>query len=312
MPFVIVVYFYLATQKPRPFKFEGSHILVTGGSSGIGAELALELTKRGCHVSILARDEKKLKETHDRMDQARVKPQQNLLWFSCDVSSYAALSETVPKAAKANGGRIDALVCSAGVTNVTRFLESPPSHIENVMKINFNGCAYATYLVAPYMKEQKAGRIIFVGSILGLMGAPGYSVYAASKFALKGFAESLHSELSPFNIYFSIATPSNVLTPMFEEEEKVKSPECREIEASSGQKPVPPEIVAGDIIQTLENWRFLIPTGLDPWFVANISAGFAPASFYELLTQPIVACLGRLVCIWETKKMRDICKKNYK
>jgi len=99
---------------------------------------------------------------------------------------------------------------------------------------------------------------------------------------------------------------------MFEEEEKVKSPECRAIEAASGQTPVHPKVVSDDIIRSLNDWRFLVPTSLDPWLVSNISAGFGPASFKEALTQPLIASLGRLVALWEISKMRTIVRKIYK
>jgi len=148
-------YCYTVTQKPPLITLSGSHVIITGGSSGIGLELALELTSRGSHVTILARDEIKLKEAHKRMELERKSPTQNLLYFSCDVGSYPALSVAIKSAATQNGQKIDVLICSAGVTHVVRFLESPPTHIDRVMNINFNGCAYATYAVAPYMQEQK-------------------------------------------------------------------------------------------------------------------------------------------------------------
>eukprot|EP01126_Amoeba_proteus_P054023 TRINITY_DN6613_c0_g1_i43.p1 TRINITY_DN6613_c0_g1~~TRINITY_DN6613_c0_g1_i43.p1 ORF type:complete len:192 (-),score=54.02 TRINITY_DN6613_c0_g1_i43:101-676(-) len=186
-------------------------------------------------------------------------------------------------------------------------MESDNSHVEKVMKINFYGSAYATKAVVPYMQKRKMGRIVYVSSILGLMGCPGYAVYSASKFALKGFAESLESELSPFGIHLSVAVPSNVDTPMFEEEEKTKPPETKAIEV--GQRPVKAKAVADDIIASFKHYRFLIPTTIDPWLMSNIAAGFCPASFHEFLTQPLVAFFGRFVSLSETNKYRLLSNK---
>lgn len=138
---------------------------------------------------------------------------------------------------------------------------------------------------------------------------------------MKGFAEALQSELSPWNIYVSVAVPSNVDTPMFEEEEKTKPPgellfssfvphslsETKAIE--EGQKPVHPKQVSDDIIACLDNYRFLVPTSTDPWLLSNFSVGFAPASFKEFLTQPFLAPIGRLAALWETAKYRKLTKK---
>jgi len=308
----LILYCYFVTQKSPPFVFPGAHVIITGGSSGIGLELALELTRRGSNVTILARDETKLKEASQKIEKVRSSSEQKILWYSCDVSSERSLSETIDKAVASNKGKVDALICSAGVTSVTRFLETSPAAMEKLMNINFNGSAYATHACLKYMKEQRSGRVIYVSSLLGLMGAPGYAVYSASKFALRGLAECLHTEMSSFNVYFSIATPSNVLTPMFEEEEKTKAPEAKAIEAASGQTPVSAKAVSDDIISCLSDWRFVVATGMDPWLVSNITSGFSPASFTEFLTQPVIALVGRLFALWEVRKMRTIVKKHYK
>jgi len=300
----LAYYIYRSTLRFQPFVFAGSHLFITGGSSGIGLELAKEAARRGANVTIVARGENNLKSAHQQIEKVKKNQSQKVLWYSCDVSNLDDITQAINASAKENNNRIDALLCSAGVTHVHRFMESTPDHIARVMAINFNGSAYATMAALPYMKRQRKGSIVYVSSLLGLMGCPGYAVYCGSKFALRGFAEALVSELSPFNISVSVAVPSNVDTPMFEEEEKTKPPETKAIE--QGQKPVPPKQVSDDIIKALENYRFIIPTGTDSWLVSNISAGFGPASFFEFLTQPVISGIGRLIVIGEAAKFRRL------
>lgn len=84
------------------------------------------------------------------------------------------------------------------------------------------------------MKKRRFGRIVFVSSQAGQIGIFGYSAYSATKFALRGLAESLQMELKPYNIYVTLSFPADTETPGFKEELKDKCEECRLISESSG------------------------------------------------------------------------------
>jgi 3-dehydrosphinganine reductase len=309
--FLLIVFaLYLISDKVPSVNLDGAHVVVTGGSSGIGLSLAIELAKKGSHVTILARGKDKLIEAQKLVEKVRKRQNQNITQFSVDVSDYKAVDEAITQSARINNDRIDILICSAGITNVTRFMETDIEKISHVTNINYHGCMYCTRSVIPFMKKQNHGRIIYVASVLGLMGFPGYACYSPTKFAIRGLAESLQNEFAPWNIYFSVSCPANVDTPMFEEEEKLKPPETKKLE--QGKIPSKPDAVACDIIKSLSSWRFLIPSDLDSFLVSIVSAGFGPASFSELLLQFFGSPFLRIAAMTEMKKYRQTVKDHLK
>jgi len=306
----VIILCFVVSYKVRPILIRGSHIIVTGGSSGIGLSVAVKLVKRGASVTIFARDEEKLKNAVEQMEKVRCDKTQKITYQSVDVSDWNAVEAGVQTAALINDNKIDVLICSAGVTKPERFYEAEISSLSWICNINYLGSAYCTRAVIPFMKAQKCGRIVYVSSILGLMGFPGYAAYSSTKFALKGLAESLDIELAPWNIHFSIACPPNVDTPMFKEEEKIKPPETKILEASKLH--ISPDIVADGILKSFQSWRFLIYSDMDSFCLASLAGGFSPASFSELLAQIFLSPVLRIVSLFERKKYRDIFRRYHK
>jgi len=176
------------------------------------------------------------------------------------------------------------------------------------MQINYLGCVYCTRAVIPHMKNAKKGRIIYVSSVLGLMGYPAYAGYAASKFALRGLAESLALEYCPWNISFSISIPPNVDTPMYQEEEKIKPPETKALEGAHAI--ATPEEIALSIINTLKSYKFFIPFGMDSTLVSWVAgSGFSPGSFGEILMQVLMGSVLRIVAIFYVWSWKGTVKK---
>jgi 3-dehydrosphinganine reductase len=301
---LILVVLYFISYKVQSISLKGKHVIVTGGSSGIGFVVADELVKRGCSVSIFARDESKLVRAIEDLEKHRIDKDQKIIKISVNVGDFHSVERAVKQAAEINNNHIDILICSAGVTKPEIFTETDIGNISWLSEINYLGSVYCTRAVLPYMKLKKSGRIVFVSSILGLMGFPGYAGYCASKFALKGFAESLDVECAPWNIYFSISCPGNVDTPMFEEEQKIKPVPTKKLE--EGKLPIAPIIVANAIINSFHSWRFLIHSDADSFFISSLSAGFGPASFTELVSQFFLSPILRIVSMFERKKYRDV------
>jgi len=300
---IIIIVCFVVAKKVRPIVLKGKHIIITGGSSGIGLSIGIKLVRKGCSVTIFSRDEEKLKKALEELEKVRCDKGQKIAYESVDVSNFKAVESAIQKAALMNNNHIDILICSAGVTKPERFYETDIGALSWLSEINYLGSAYCTRAVIPYMKTQKHGRIVYVSSILGLMGFPGYAGYCASKFALKGLAESLDIELSPWNIHFSIACPGNVDTPMFKEEQRIKPEETKKLEES--KLPISPDIVANAIIQSFQSWRFLIYSDMDSFVLSTLSGGFCPANFTELIAQIFLSPILRIVSMFERKKYRD-------
>jgi len=259
-------------------------------------------------VTIIARNKEKLEEAKNLIEKVKTNHNSIVLTYSADVTDFFTLEKSIVDSINKNNGRIDVLVASAGDTRPERFDDMDRKYYEQIMNVNYLGSINATKAVIPYMKNQKRGRIVYISSILGLFGYPSYAVYSASKFALRGLAESLHLEYSPWNISFSISVPPNVNTPMYEEEQKYKPRETKALEGA--HEVVQPEDIADSIIRSFARYRFIIPYGTDTILVSLVTGGFSPASFTEIITQFFGAGILRIVSIIYLWSWKRIIRKN--
>ena len=180
-------------------------VLITGGSDGLGKEIARVL-KDDFLVIILSNNEERLKKTAKEL---------GVDYFVCDVSSYKSCQDAFYKILQ-KYKRIDCLINNAGIW-IEGFLEENQfEEIKKVVEVNLLGAMYLTKLVIPLMKKQKEGDIVFINSQAGLTYKAKRSVYQATKWGLNGFAKSLQQELSPFNIRIFNIYPGKMKTSLFE------------------------------------------------------------------------------------------------
>ena len=204
----------------------GAHVVVTGGSSGIGEATALVAARRRARVTLIARDQRRLDAAGQRI-RAR-SPGSVVGVVSADVSDRAAIDEALARAVSERGP-VDVLVCSAGITRPGRFLELDDDVFRAMIEVDYFGTLWPIRAVTPAMVEQGRGSIVLVSSAAGLVGVYGYSAYGAAKFAVRGLAESLRTELAPFGVHVGCVYPPDVDTPMLVEEERFKPPETKAI-----------------------------------------------------------------------------------
>jgi short-subunit dehydrogenase len=186
---------------------QGSRIILTGASEGIGRALALELAARGARLALAARDRQRLEslaqECRARGGEARALP--------TDITSQQDCEWLVNETVAAFGG-IDVLVHNAGITMWSRFdALSDLSIFERIMDVNYLAPVRLTALALPQLKQSK-GLLVAVASLAGLTGVPERSGYAASKHALIGFFDSLRIELAGSGVDVSVIAPDFVAT----------------------------------------------------------------------------------------------------
>lgn len=165
------------------------HVLVTGGSDGLGKITAAKLIKAGYKVTILAQEEANTKAVAEKL---------GCNYVIADVADYNQVEQAVKKA-KA-GGQIDVLINNAGIWIQGPLEENDPERIKKVLEVNSLGPINCTRAVMVDMKARKSGKVINIDSQGGLYGKGERSVYTASKFALTGFIRAMQAELKPFNI----------------------------------------------------------------------------------------------------------------
>ena len=193
---------------------KNARILITGGSSGIGLATARLLIEGGARVCITGRDPDKLIKVADEIGAQHV---------VFDQTDFVALPGKIKEAVSKLGG-IDVLVNNAGQGWRKALGEITIDDFNQIYGANVFGVTLVTQEVLPYFKAQNKGHIINIASTAALRGYPTGSVYASSKFALRGLTECWRSELRQFNIRVMLVNPSEVPTA-FGQDNRVSRPE---------------------------------------------------------------------------------------
>lgn len=187
--------------------------LITGTSSGFGLLTAIKLAGKGYKVVATMRDLTRKGELVRQAEAAGITGQIHLM--ALDVTEAASIEAALSSVVDMYG-RIDVLVNNAGLA-VGGFVEDVTMEEWRLqMDTNFFGLLAVTKAVLPVMRNQREGLIINISSVSGLTGFPGYGPYAASKFAVEGFSESLRQELSPLGIRVVLVEPGSFRTPIWD------------------------------------------------------------------------------------------------
>jgi short-subunit dehydrogenase len=189
------------------FTISGAAIVLTGAASGIGAALAVQLAAKGARLALVDRDEAGLEAVAARARAAGANVTTHVLDIA-DAAAVAALPATVEDA---HGGAA-ILINNAGVALAGTFELASLEDFEWLMNINFWGAVRLTYAFLPLLRQAPAAQIVLTSSVFGLIGPPGQTAYAASKFALRGFGEALRHELEETHIGVTMVHPGGIDT----------------------------------------------------------------------------------------------------
>lgn len=185
-------------------KLHGKHVLMTGGSKGLGLALAKEFIKRACHVTVVARKQVDLLDALQTLNEFAASLSQDtsvkIQALSADTTKSDEIATACTKAT-ATTGPIDILVCNAGLSIPGLFLEQQMSAFEQQIEVNYLGTVRTIKCVLPQMLDRRRGRILITTSVLSVLGFAGYTSYAPSKWALRGLADSLRNEVRVCRIW---------------------------------------------------------------------------------------------------------------
>ena len=234
------------------------YAIITGGSSGIGFELARLFVESGQSVCLIARDIEKLKAAAKILKQRQQAPNGFIDFLSIDVSDYQDVQEHLGAYLETRGAP-GYLFNFAGISHPGEFNTLTPDIFSSTINTNLLGTVYPTLVVYPYLQKKSSGHIINCSSSAGFLGFYGYTAYSASKFAVKGFTDSLRLELKNDNIAVSLVFPPDTQTPQLEYENSLKPAITKEVNGIGST--VSPEFVASEIIKGVLRKDYLILIG---------------------------------------------------
>ncbi|WP_372365143.1 SDR family NAD(P)-dependent oxidoreductase [Candidatus Uabimicrobium sp. HlEnr_7] len=186
------------------------HVLITGGSSGLGLAMAQQLAKEDMKVTIVARNPQKLKNALEELHKIH----KDIYGVVADISNSKSIQSIVSHIKEK--GCVDFLVMNAGVVHVGTLLKMPESELRADIEINLIGTMLCTKYLLPLLR--KDARILFVSSVLGLLAMAGYPAYCPAKAGIIHFAAVLRRELKNTKMQVYVACPADIDTPQYDYE----------------------------------------------------------------------------------------------
>jgi short-subunit dehydrogenase len=195
--------------------WSGKCVVITGASSGIGQTLAERLAKRGAKVGLLARRVERLAQIAEGIRAAGG----SCAYAPADVTDATGLAAAV-RQIEASLGPCDVMIANAGIYRKTDVRRFDAAAADSVIAVNLQGVIHAFAAVLPDMVARRAGRLVAVSSIAGMLGLPGAAAYCASKAAVTTLLASLRVDLYPLGVRVTAVCPGFVDTPMITDEER--------------------------------------------------------------------------------------------
>lgn len=265
-------------------KVHGKVIVVTGGASGIGRALVLELLKRGASVAAVDLNESALRETAALVDNTS-----RLSTHVINITDRSAV-EALPMQVTAHHGQIDGLINNAGIIQpFKRIIDLDYPSIERVMNVNFWGMLYMTKSFLPVLLQRSEAHIVNISSMGAYAPVPGQSIYGASKAAVKLMTEGLYAELLETHVGVTAVFPGATATNI-----SVNSGVA--IEAPAGAdaasfKTLPAADAAVAIVDGMEAGKYHVFTGSDAKMMDRI-ARYAPNRVAKIIYKQMKSLLG--------------------
>lgn len=265
----------------RGQRISGRTAVITGAASGIGRAVAQRLSAHGSPVAIVDADAERLEETAASLRgpvlsrPLDVRDRQGQLAFAAEVREWSPAP-------------IGMVFNNAGVALASLVIDASPEDDDWLREINFDGVVHGVRAWLPILMEQDSGVIVNTSSVFGLVGIPSQSAYCASKFAVRGFTDSLRQELRGTGVHAVTVHPGGIKTNIARNARMRKDPEGRgrtkdemaaEFEAIAKTTP---ERAAEIIHKGVERGRSRILVGPDAYFIDAL-ARVAPTRYYDVL-----------------------------
>ncbi|KAG6549803.1 hypothetical protein Mapa_008784 [Marchantia paleacea] len=313
-PAFIFLIWCLLSPRPTRISLRSRHVVITGGSSGIGLSMAKIAVLEGARISILGRNTDKLtaacqeivkypetvQKLADTTQPLAVLGEPQVYGYSADVKDFSSVEKALAEAVE-KLGPMDVLICSHGVSAPARFEDTPLDSMYHMLDTNLKGNLHCIKAAIPHMKSRTSedpGCISIVSSQAGQVSLYGYAAYAATKGGLRGLAEALQQELLECNIRVSLIYPPDTRTPGFVEENKTKHELTVKLSESSGAMEAMD--VAKAAIHGLMAGHFSITCNMEGLMLSTVTAGMSPQpslphAMLEICTMGIIRIVAFVV-----------------
>src|SRR5712691_11810987 len=187
--------------------FKEKIALITGGSRGLGLEIARQICARGGKVALIARDSEELARAKTDLDRFHA----DVLTLQCDLLESSQIQSAVQQTLQ-RFGKIDILINNAGIIEIGPIEHFQLKDFDRAMRLHFWAPYILQLLIVPHMRAKGGGRIVNISSIGGRIAVPHMAAYSASKFALAGFSDAIRAELDRDKIFVTTVTPGLMRT----------------------------------------------------------------------------------------------------
>jgi NAD(P)-dependent dehydrogenase (short-subunit alcohol dehydrogenase family) len=261
-------------------EIRGSVAVITGAGSGIGRALALNMADRGAQLALADVNAAALQETRKMLGAATART------YTVDVSNAAAVQDFVRRVEQ-DFGRASLLVNNAGVALFGTFAELTLEEFDWLISINFWGVVYGCKFFLPLLLKEKDARIVNVSSVFGLFGPPGQTAYCSSKWAVRGFSDSLREELRATPVKVTCVHPAGIATNVAVNARlgEATRPADHDVALERFKKAaqIAPASAAQTIVEGILRDRDRVLIGRDAYFIDRLARLF-PARASAMLT----------------------------
>jgi 3-dehydrosphinganine reductase len=244
----------------------------------------------GANITILARRKDLMESASSEIKTCTLSKDQICKWILADVTDFKALEHAI----NSDKTTYDVLINSAGIAYPGRFVDMDPVIFKNVMDVNYLGTVFLTKLIVPKMIVNKSGYVVNFSSFAALVGYYGYTAYAPSKYAVRGFSRCLRSELKPYGVDVSVVIPQDTDTPQLEFE-RSHLPEVTKRANALIEK-----VFGSESLISAEKAADYVIEGINK---RNFSIYFGAVSVFTYLLTPLI---GRFFYSYTVKQAKDL------
>jgi short-subunit dehydrogenase len=269
-------------------RLEGRVAVVTGAGSGIGRATSEHLARHGCHVAAVDVNVESAEETASRVRALGRRASVHVV----DVADRERMRD-LPAQVSAALGSTSVLVNNAGVTVARTFEDHQWDDLDWIVGVNFWGVVHGCKFFLPELRRADEAHIVNVSSLAGLIGLPLQSSYSATKFAVRGFTESLAAELCATAIGVTAVFPGAIRTQILSSARHAGDPSVEKMSDALSRHAPSPDVVAARIVRAIQHDEFDVVVGAET-HLAGWATRLSPAVLRRLLGWGFVKARSRL------------------